>query len=162
MNQCLSRRWALPPHLRSPRTRSPRPCDRPPGRLADRAGDPIQHVTLRLVDGRQPRRRRFRQDDRHAEHARPHDDRPSAARAAQDRHAVGPARVDMDIVVRSGTTHPARPQTRPAPRTGARGALARVGLDQAVPRRAQILGARSAKPDRDRSTGCSTSYPSIS
>ena len=43
------------------------------------------------LDGRQPRRGRFRQDHRDIESARPHDDRPTAAGAAQDRHAVGPA-----------------------------------------------------------------------
>ena len=82
------------------------------------------------IDGRQPRRGRFRQDHRDVERAGPHDDRPAAAGSAQDRHAVGPASVDADIIRRAGTTHPARRHTRPAPRTGARagpaGTLARA------------------------------------
>ena len=109
MNQCLSRRWALPPHLRPPSTRSPRPSSvtgrpSPP----DRRGDPLQHVAMRHVDGREPRRRRFRQDHRHVERARPHDDRPAAARCGARSAHRRPGRRRRGHRPPAGTMHPAR------------------------------------------------------
>ena len=97
------------------------------------------------VDGRQPRRGRFRQDHRDIERAGSHDDRPAAAGAAHDGHTVRPATFDADVIHEPArrTQHHGVIGRLPEPEH--RFAPPRVGLDQEGLVERQVFGnARAA------------------
>ncbi len=80
--------------------------------------------------------RPYRAESPNIERARPHDDRPAAARSTQDRRRRPPGRPRAERPRLAGAMRPARPRRPPAPRTAS---SARPG-----PRRPRSKGPRRA------------------